>query len=175
MNIFDSIGAGLSKAVVGVIEANRKQAQLNRLATVIKCERQTLDKAYIALGKHYYASLNGEESTEKIDITAISAVIKESDTRLKKAQDRYLYIEQYGMPDIDEIDKEEKPQHKSVQTKDENDDYDEEDITICCTDDTKTEKNTDESAKIPEEEKPVEETQDSKTEKTTKKTGGKKA
>lgn len=147
MNIIDRIGMGLSQTVQNIVESNRKCAQLNRLNLVIKNEMQVLDRAYIALGKHYYKSLSGDKDIEDVDISQLSKTIETAKLKLKKAQERYVYIEQYGMPDED------KPQAEIVQTPVQEEihecDYDDEDITICCAEEseTKTETQTEEQSK----------------------------
>lgn len=136
MNIIDRIGMGLSQTVQNIVESNRKCAQLNRLNLVIKNEMQVLDRAYIALGKHYYKTLSGDKDIEDIDISQLSKTIETAKLKLKKAQERYVYIEQYGMPEED------KPQVETVQVPVQKEvdecDYDDEDITICCAEESES-------------------------------------
>lgn len=138
MNFIDRISAGLSQAVQGVVDTNRKYAQLNRLNLVIKAETQTLNEAYIALGKHYYQSMN-HEVCEEVDFAELTKTIETSKARLKKAQERYVYIEKNGMPEEEYMPKI-VPVEASAPEVVEKEDYDDGDITICCAEDKKTEK-----------------------------------
>ncbi len=146
MNFVDRIGVGLSQAVQTIVDSNRKYAQLNRLNLVIKAETQTLNEAYIALGKHYYQSMNHEQC-EEIDLAELTKTIETAKARLRKAQERYVYIERNGMPE-----EEYKPKVVPVQVPEsepvEEDDYDDGDITICCAEEKKpTEEKADDAVK----------------------------
>lgn len=104
MNILDKVGEGLASTVDLLVEKNRQMAQLNRLSAVIKTEKDMIDRAYIALGKQYFAMLQG--NAEENDMSQVCDVIKFSEERLKKAQARYDYVKAYGVPDsqIDTVD-----------------------------------------------------------------------
>ncbi len=56
----------LASAVVGakdiMVEKNRRTALINRLRTVIKCEEQISDRAYMALGRYYYHNLRDDSN-----------------------------------------------------------------------------------------------------------------
>lgn len=96
MNILDKVGNGVARSIDTIIDKNRQYAQLNRLNAVIRSETETLNRAYIALGKQYHKILEG--SSEEVDMSHICAVIESAKIRLKKAQARYDYIEKYGLP-----------------------------------------------------------------------------
>lgn len=96
MNFIDKLGSGISSAVDMVVEKNRQLAQLNRLSAIIKNENEILNLAYVSLGKNYYKIL--EEGAEPADVENIISVIKNSENRLKKAQARYDYIKNFGIP-----------------------------------------------------------------------------
>ncbi|MGN0537199.1 MAG: hypothetical protein ACI4M3_04415 [Acutalibacteraceae bacterium] len=154
MYFIDRIGMGLSQAVQGIVDSNRKYAQLNRLNLVIKAETQTLNEAYIALGKHYYQSMNHEQN-EEIDFTELTKTIETAKARLKKAQERYVYIERNGMPEEEYKPKIVPVEAPAPEIIEEEEDYDDGDITICCAEDEKpTEKTADVEVKA--ESKPVE-------------------
>ena len=97
MVILDKVGEGLANTVDYLVEKNRQMAQLNRLAAIIKTETDMINRAYVALGKQYFAMLQG--TAVENDMTQICEVIKFSEERLKKAQTRYDYIKAYGIPD----------------------------------------------------------------------------
>lgn len=96
MSFIEKIGGVLSDSLDYLIDKNRQRAQLNRMAAVIKNETEILNRAYIALGKHYYKTLDGK--TEDSDISQILDTIKSAKLRLKKAKTRYEYIFRYGVP-----------------------------------------------------------------------------
>lgn len=96
MSFIEKISGALSDSLDYLIDKNRQRAQLNRMATVIKNETEILNRAYIALGKHYYKTLDGK--AEDSDISQILDTIKSAKIRLKKAKTRYEYIFRYGVP-----------------------------------------------------------------------------
>ena len=132
MSFIEKISGALSDSLDYLIDKNRQRAQLNRMATVIKNETEILNRAYIALGKHYYKTLDGK--AEDSDISQILDTIKSAKIRLKKAKTRYEYIFRYGVPtpgirdDIsvasyldDDYYPEEKKSAKKTDTEDEQD------------------------------------------------------
>lgn len=162
MNILDKVGEGLASTVDLLVEKNRQMAQLNRLSAVIKTEKDMIDRAYIALGKQYFAMLQG--NAEENDMSQVCDVIKFSEERLKKAQARYDYVKVYGVPDsqIDTVD-----MVRSNETEEETeaaqdtevseaaaDDEENSDITIAVAEDSGAEKEEAASEEKPEEEQP---------------------
>lgn len=123
MNILDKLGSGLAQSIDIIIDKNRQYAQLNRLSAVIRSETEILNRAYIALGKHYHKILEG--NTEDADMSHICAVIESSKIRLKKAQARYDYIEKYGLT---------KKEVKQPVTKISADEYVQPEIDVCSDD-----------------------------------------
>ena len=93
MNILNTIGSGITQAIDTVVEKNRYIAYTNRLKFVIKSETETLNRAYIALGKHFYKDLKGD--TESAEVQRLCRVIDVAQERLKKAQDRQCVGEIY--------------------------------------------------------------------------------
>lgn len=96
MNFIDRISITLSDSLDFVIDKNRQRAQLNRIDAIIKNETEILNRAYIALGKHYSRMLDGKE--EEPDVSQICDTIRSAKLRLKKAKTRYEYIKRYGVP-----------------------------------------------------------------------------
>lgn len=129
MNIFDTIGAGISQAIDTVVEKNRYLAYTNRLKYVIKSETETLNRAYCALGKHFYKDLKGDP--ESAEVQRLCKVIAVAQERLKKAQDRLEYVIMYGIP---EANKTEEPVVEYEPIIVDSSEDDEGDITICCAD-----------------------------------------
>ena len=119
MTFFESVKNGFSCAVETVsgvtqtiIEKNRRNAQLNRLRTVMRNESEMINRAYITLGKKYYdGKLNGRvevcENEEEL-----FRIIENSKTQIKKARERYLKIiesqnieitQKYNVEDLEDI------------------------------------------------------------------------
>lgn len=96
MNFIERFSAGFVTAVDIIVEKNRQAAQLNRLSAIIHMEKDIVNHAYAALGKHYLKILDKAEPES--DMTRLCEVIKYSEERLKKAQIRYDYIRAFGMP-----------------------------------------------------------------------------
>ena len=134
MDFVDKLSIALSDSLDYLIDKNRQKAQLNRIEAVIKNETEILNRAYIALGKHYYKTLDGK--AEETDVSQICDTIKNSKLRLKKAKARYEYIFKYGVPapglrddiSVAYIDDDYCPQEKKAEKKPEPED--EQDITI---------------------------------------------
>lgn len=129
MNIFNTIGAGITQAIDTVVEKNRYLAYTNRLKYVIKSETETLNRAYCALGKHFYKDLKGDP--ESAEVQRLCKVIAIAQERLKKAQDRLEYVIMYGIP---ETNKTEEPISEDEPIIIDSFEEDEGDITICCAD-----------------------------------------
>lgn len=96
-----------------IIEKNRTNAQLNRLRLVMKNESEMMNRAYNALGKHYYESIkSGEEIKPALNEKELFEVIETSKARIKKARERYSLIlenqtveicEKYEIGEIEDI------------------------------------------------------------------------
>ncbi len=129
MNFFSNIGSGISQAIDTVVEKNRRHAYINRLNYVIQGETETLNRAYIALGKHFYKNLNGDP--ENTEVERLCKVIDVAQERLKKAQDRLEYVIMYGIPETNKPNDEKTEDSIDADILDE---YDEGDITICVSD-----------------------------------------
>lgn len=67
MKILSSVASNVTKAIDFVVEANRKNALINRIKAVVRCEEKNIDRAYIALGKYYFNNLRDKnlEETER--------------------------------------------------------------------------------------------------------------
>lgn len=100
MDFLDTIKNSLNTAVNTIssvthtiIEKNRTNAQLNRLRLVMKNESEMINRAYIALGKHYYEnSGKGENFLPAKNESELFKVIETSKCRIKKARERYSLI-----------------------------------------------------------------------------------
>lgn len=100
MDFLDTVKNSLNTAVDTIsavthtiIEKNRTNAQLNRLRLVMKNESEMINRAYIALGKHYYENAGkGEEFVPAQNEAELFKVIETSKNRIKKARERYSQI-----------------------------------------------------------------------------------
>ena len=130
MNIINRVGETITQSVDFIVDKSRQAAYLNRLKVIIDGEQETLDCAYIALGKQYAAVLEGQEANEE-ENNALLDAIKNSKLRIKKARARYEYTLKYGVPKEGvnpEDTGEEKKKNES------GDDKDDQDITIAYAD-----------------------------------------
>lgn len=124
MAIFDSIKGTvkdtvntavdtISSVTNNIIEKNRTNAQLNRLRMVMKNESEMMNRAYIALGKHYFETAKGEAGVKPAqNEKELFDVIENSKSRIKKARERYNLIlenqtiefcEKYDIADLEDI------------------------------------------------------------------------
>lgn len=130
MNILDTIGSGITQAIDTVVEKNRYIAYTNRLKFVIKSETETLNRAYSALGKHFYKDLKGDP--ESAEVQRLCRIIDIAQERLKKAQDRLEYVIMYGIPENNKTEDVAPVEEEPVIV--DSSEEDEGDITICCAD-----------------------------------------
>ena len=100
MPFLDTVKCSLNTAVDtitaithNIVEKNRTNAQLNRLRLVMKNESEMINRAYIALGKHYYESTKSEKGFfPSQNENELFDVIESSKQRIKKARERYSQI-----------------------------------------------------------------------------------
>lgn len=103
----------ISTVTNNIIEKNRTSAQLNRLRLVMKNESEMMNRAYIALGKHYFETSNSEDGVKPAkNEKELFDVIENSKARIKKARERYNLIlenqtieicEKYDIADLEDI------------------------------------------------------------------------
>lgn len=92
-NTINSAVDTISTVTQTIIEKNRTNAQLNRLRLVMKNESEMINRAYIALGKHYYENVKGAKDTSPVpNEQELFAVIENSKKRIQKARERYSQI-----------------------------------------------------------------------------------
>lgn len=97
MNIVNKTKDTISNTVDIIKEKNKKNAYLNRLKAIITGEQETIECAYLALGKLYLDMLEGKEE-QRADAELFADMIRASKLRLKKAKARYEYTLKYGVP-----------------------------------------------------------------------------
>ena len=141
MNFINRVGETITQSVDFIVDKSRQAAYLNRLKMLIDGEQETLDCAYIALGKLYAAVLDGQQVNEA-ENGALLETIKNSKLRIKKARARYEYTLKNGVPKdgvkLEETPEEEKPGESA-------DDKEEQDITIAYADPEASDKAIDEA------------------------------
>ncbi len=148
MTLFESVKGTVNTAVdtisavaQTIVEKNRTNAKLNRLRLVMKSESELMNRAYIALGKHYYEMQKKGEAKPDENQQQLFEVIEKSKAKIAKARDCYRKIVDsqndfiYGVP--------------------ENSDYkttDVVDITVACSNENEYESSPFDSAEKPSEE-----------------------
>lgn len=101
MKILSSVASNVTKAIDFVVEANRKNALINRIKAVVRCEEKNIDRSYIALGKYYYNNLRDKdlEETERHCLA-----LENSRRRLDRALTRLEELTDEGEEEYDEYD-----------------------------------------------------------------------
>ena len=119
MAFLDSVKNGFTSAVDTVssvtqtiVEKNRQNAQLNRLRTIMRNEREMINRAYITLGKKYYDNKVNGRSEACENEQELFNIIETSRAHIKKARERYLQIiesqtveitKKYNIEDLEDI------------------------------------------------------------------------
>ena len=91
MNVIKVICHTVTGAADTVVKKNRKRAQLNRIRVVIEGENSNINRAYIALGKHYYASLRDPSKEEP---ERLCVAIDQASQRIERARKRWQELRQ---------------------------------------------------------------------------------
>lgn len=92
---FDSVNSAvdtISDVAQSFVEKNRTKAKLNRLRLVMKTESELMNRAYIALGKHYYETQKKGIETKADNEKQLFDVIEKSKEKIAKARDCYRKI-----------------------------------------------------------------------------------
>ena len=119
MAFLDSVKSGFSTAVDTVsgitqtlVEKNRVNAQLNRLRTIMKNECETINRAYITLGKKYYENKMNNKTEACDNEEELFKIIENSKEQIRKARERYRKIvemqtieseSKYNVEDLEDI------------------------------------------------------------------------
>lgn len=82
----------LSTVAQNFVEKNRTKAKLNRLRMVMKSQSELMNRAYIALGKEYYAVLKNGEVTPTEKQEKLLEVIDSCKAKIARARDCYRKI-----------------------------------------------------------------------------------
>lgn len=110
MDFFKNLSDAMLGAKDFVLEKNRKSALANRLRAVVKCEEQSAERAYLALGRYYYHNLRDASNpiTEPncIEIDAAEKRLDQAVAHLEKIYsegDRDSVVEKVTLDDVEEI------------------------------------------------------------------------
>ena len=88
----DTLVDTVSTVAQNYVEKTRTKAKLNRLRMVMKNESELMNRAYIALGKDYYAFLKTGKAQPDDRRQKLISVIDSSKTKIAKARDCYRKI-----------------------------------------------------------------------------------
>ena len=75
------LGSTFNGAIDLVVEKNRKFSKITQIKKLIKKESNSIIKAYITLGKHYYAELR---DVPNYDMQKVCSQIEESNKEIKR-------------------------------------------------------------------------------------------
>ena len=88
----DSAVDAISNAAQAFVEKNRTSAKLNRLRSVMKSESELMNRAYIALGKGYYAQIKKGEKPNTEREQKLVELIDNCKAKIARARDCYRKI-----------------------------------------------------------------------------------
>ena len=61
MEVIKNLGRAVGRLAEAVGEKHHKNADINRIRTVIRCEERAAEKEYLALGRYYYHNLRDKD------------------------------------------------------------------------------------------------------------------
>ena len=82
MDLFNTISCAVAAAYEAVANRNRQAAVNNRLKAVVRSELATINRAYIALGKHFYNDLRSQAAGDE---AVLCNAIDQAKERILKA------------------------------------------------------------------------------------------
>lgn len=118
MEFLRNIGESVNSALDFVVEKNKKFNRINKIKKFIKKESNSIMKAYIKLGKHYYNELRDVPNYE---MQNICTSIDNSKKEIKRLQEKLIEINsEDNVCDINELWEDEPVEVESVLDKDDN-------------------------------------------------------
>ncbi len=118
MEFLRNIGESVNSALDFVVEKNKKFNRINKIKKFIKKESNSIMKAYIKLGKHYYNELRDVPNYE---MQNICTAIDNSKKEIKRLQEKLIEINsEDNVCDINELWEDEPVEVESVLDKDDN-------------------------------------------------------
>ena len=85
MDLFNTISCAVAAAYEAVANRNRQAAVNNRLKAVVRSELATINRAYIALGKHFYNDLRSQAAGDE---AVLGNAIDQAKERILKAREK---------------------------------------------------------------------------------------
>lgn len=117
MEFFKNLANALIDTKDMIVEKNKKNALINRLRAVIKCEEQSCERAFIALGRYYYHNLrDASDPATEPHCAAIDAAEARLDCAIEHLEKLYHednsdnWTEEVTLEDVVEITEEQKQQ-----------------------------------------------------------------
>ena len=98
MEFLKNIGRAVGDAANYLGEKNRRDARLNRIRSVIRCQEKAAEREYLALGRYYYHSLRDKDN---IVTESHCAALDQIEEALDNALDQLEKF--YGKEDQEEI------------------------------------------------------------------------
>lgn len=99
---FEKVKNGINKTWLDIKDYNQRMAQASRLKSVVRSEAETVNRAYIALGKAYFkkyrdsANLEEEILCEKIEVSIDRIkVLSEKIAELKEAKPEKIIDDEF--------------------------------------------------------------------------------
>lgn len=101
MEILRTLGETVNSAVDFMVEKNKKFTRTARIKKFIKKEQNTMIRAYITLGKHYYGELR---DVPNYDMQQVCGCIDKSKREIKRLQERLAEINnEENLSDFDDF------------------------------------------------------------------------
>ena len=89
MDLFNTISCAVAAAYEAVANRNRQAAVNNRLKAVVRSEMGTINRAYIALGKHFYNDLRSQATGDE---AVLCNAIDQAKERILKAREKLCLL-----------------------------------------------------------------------------------
>ena len=84
MDFFNTVSCAIAAAYEAVANKNRQTASNNRLKAIVRSEMGTINRAYIALGKHFYNDLRHQATGDE---AVLCSAIDQAQERIQKARE----------------------------------------------------------------------------------------
>lgn len=85
MDLLNTISCAVAAAYEAVANRNRQAAVNNRLKAIVRSEMGTINRAYIALGKHFYNDLRSQATGDE---AVLCNAIDQAKERILKAREK---------------------------------------------------------------------------------------
>ena len=85
MDFFNTVSCAIAATYEAVANKNRQTASNNRLKAIVRSEMGTINRAYIALGKHFYNDLRHQATGDE---AVLCSAIDQAQERIQKAREK---------------------------------------------------------------------------------------